>query len=99
MGRAINTDNRLGEHDIKFEELEARIKFLEDIFAEQSPNATRVHHVDLTDVENLRTEGVEVTPDETAGRRKIEDSPIGAGFTHKDTKAKKKRGKKETVSA
>ena len=83
MGRAINTDNRLGEHDIKFEELEARIKFLEDIFAEQSPNATRVHHVDLTDVENLRAEGIEVTPDKE--------------FTPPAGRRKTKKGKKETA--
>jgi hypothetical protein len=29
----------------------------------------------------------------------VKESPVGAGFAHKDTKAKKKRGKKETVSA
>lgn len=29
----------------------------------------------------------------------VKESPVGAGFAHKDTKAKKKRAKKETASA
>ena len=83
MGRAIKTENVLAEHGIEISELKARLKFLEDAFAEQAPNTTRVHHVDLTDVENLRAEGIEVTPDEE--------------FTPPAGRRKTKKGKKETA--
>ena len=55
MGRAIDTDNRL-------DKLENRIKLVEDALEEMIQ--TRVHHVDLTDEKNLRTEGIEIKPDE-----------------------------------
>ena len=60
MGRAIDQDNRLDDH-------EHRLKLVEDALEELVQNGTRVHHVDLTedlDVANIRAEGVEVEPDE-----------------------------------
>ena len=79
MGAKINMENRQ-------DDLERRLKLVEDALEELVQ--TRVHHIDLT-------EDIEVKPDEEftppTGRRKIEDSPIGAGFTHKDTKAKKSK--------
>jgi GDP-D-mannose dehydratase len=54
MGRAIDQDNRLEDH-------ERRIKLMEDALEEMIQ--TRVHHVDLTDMENVKAEGVEVKPD------------------------------------
>jgi hypothetical protein len=58
MGRAIDQDNRLDDH-------ERRLKLIEDALEELVQ--TRVHHVDLT-------ESVEIKPDEEftppAGRRK-----------------------------
>ena len=70
MGRAIDQDNRLDDH-------ERRIKLVEDALTEMIQ--TRVHHVDLHDEmdeheRSLRAEGVEVKPDEEftppAGKRK-----------------------------
>ena len=68
MGRAIDQDNRLDDH-------ERRIKLLEDAMEELIQ--TRVHHVDLTELNddtNIKAEGVEVEPDEEftppAGKRK-----------------------------
>ena len=65
MGRAIDQDNRLDDH-------ERRIKLMEDALEEMIQ--TRVHHVDLTDERNLRAEGLEIKPDEEftppAGKRK-----------------------------
>jgi|TARA_Y100000034_G_C6669745_1_gene293942 hypothetical protein len=55
MGRAINVDNKL-------EAIEHRLKLVEDALEEMIQ--TRVHHVDLTDIDNVKTEGVEVKPDE-----------------------------------
>ena len=59
MGRAINQDNRLDDH-------EKRIKLMEDALEEMIQ--TRVHHVnlveDVIDTENVRAEGVEIKPDE-----------------------------------
>jgi hypothetical protein len=55
MGRAIDQDNRLDDH-------ERRLKLVEDALEEMIQ--TRVHHVDLTDTNDVRTEGVEVEPDE-----------------------------------
>ena len=64
MGRAINTENSL-------QALEMRLKLLEDAFEERLQNETRVHHVDLTDIESTTIEGVEVEPDEApVGKRK-----------------------------
>ena len=54
MGRAIDQDNRLDDH-------ERRIKLMEDALEEMIQ--TRVHHVDLTDVAEE-----EFTP--PAGKRK-----------------------------
>ena len=52
--------------------LEQRIKLVEDALEEMIQ--TRVHHVDLTDNNNVMAEGVEVKPDEEflppAGKRK-----------------------------
>ena len=62
MGRAINNENRLDDH-------ERRIKLMEDALEEMIQ--TRVHHVDLTDDLNMRAEGIEVRQDEIpAGKRK-----------------------------
>ena len=56
MGRAIEMENMLGA-------LDRRLKLVEDALEELVQ--TRVHHVDLTDMgNNVKTEGVEVTPDE-----------------------------------
>ena len=73
MGRAIDQDNRLDDH-------ERRLKLVEDALEELVQ--TRVHHVDLhddldkheEDIRNVKAEGVEVKPDEEflppAGKRK-----------------------------
>ena len=73
MGRAIDQDNRLNDH-------ERRLKLVEDALEELVQ--TRVHHVDLhdaldkheSDIRNGVAEGVEVEPDEEftppAGKRK-----------------------------
>ena len=60
MGRAIDQDNRLDDH-------ERRIKLVEDALEELVQ--TRVHHVDLTDKmdkheEKIRKEYIELKPDE-----------------------------------
>ena len=55
MGRAIDMENSLRA-------LENRIKLVEDALEEMIQ--TRVHHVDLTDMDNTGTEGVEIKPDE-----------------------------------
>ena len=55
MGRAINNENRLDDH-------ERRIELIEDALEEMVQ--TRVHHVDLTDERNIAAEGVEIKPDE-----------------------------------
>ena len=57
MGRAINNENTLADH-------ERRIKLMEDALEEMIQ--TRVHHVDLTDIEVKPDE--EFTP--PAGKRK-----------------------------
>jgi|TARA_Y100000310_G_scaffold310653_1_gene356117 hypothetical protein len=65
MGRAIDHDKRLDDH-------ERRIKLMEDALEEMIQ--TRVHHVDLVDENNIRAEGIEVKPDEEftppVGKRK-----------------------------
>ena len=70
MGRAIDQDNRLDDH-------ERRIKLVEDALEELVQ--TRVHHVDLTDKmdkheEKIRKENIELKPDEEytmpVGKRK-----------------------------
>ena len=80
MGRAIEHDNRLDGHDIRFEKHETRIKLIEDALEELVQ--TKVHHVDLhdeldkheSDIRNVVAEGTEVKPDEEftppAGKRK-----------------------------
>ena len=69
MGRTIDQDNRLDDH-------ERRLKLVEDALEEMVQ--TRIHHVDLTDEKNFKTDGVEVEPDEVftapVGRRKIKKS-------------------------
>ena len=59
MGRAIDQDNRLDDH-------ERRLKLLEDALTEMIQ--TRVHHVDLTedlnDERSVVAEGVTIEPDE-----------------------------------
>ena len=55
MGRAIDHDNTLEDH-------ERRLKLLEDALEEMIQ--TRVHHVDLTDIDNTKVKGVEIEPDE-----------------------------------
>jgi GDP-D-mannose dehydratase len=65
MGRAIDMENRQ-------DALEHRLKLVEDALEEMIQ--TRVHHVDLTDINNVKAEGVEVKPDEEftppTGKRK-----------------------------
>ena len=69
MGRAIDHDNRLDDH-------ERRLKLVENALEEMIQ--TRVHHVDLTenldDTRNVKVEGIEISPDEEflppAGKRK-----------------------------
>ena len=73
MGRAIDQDNRLDDH-------ERRLKLVEDALEELVQ--TKVHHIDLhdeldkheEDIRNVKAEGVEVKPDEEftppAGKRK-----------------------------
>ncbi len=69
MGRAINQDNRLDDH-------ERRLKLLEDALTEMIQ--TEIHHVDLTedlnDKRNVVAEGVTIEPDEEftppVGKRK-----------------------------
>lgn len=69
MGRAIDHDNRLEDH-------ERRLKLVENALEEMIQ--TRVHHVDLTenldDTRNVKVEGIEISPDEEflppAGKRK-----------------------------
>ena len=57
MGRAIDQDNRLDDH-------ERRLKLVEDALEEMVQ--TRVHHVDLhSDTRNVKAEGVK-----PAGKRK-----------------------------
>ena len=61
MGRAIDQDNILEDH-------ERRLKLIEGALEEMIQ--TKVHHIDLHDEldkheESIRAEGVEVTPDET----------------------------------
>jgi hypothetical protein len=59
MGRAIDMENRQ-------DELDRRLKLVEDALEELVQ--TRIHHVDLTegitDIGNVKTEGIEVKPDE-----------------------------------
>jgi len=60
MGRAIDQDNRLDDH-------ERRLKLVEDALEELVQ--TRVHHIDLHDEldkheRDIRAEGAEVEPDE-----------------------------------
>ena len=76
MGRAIDQDNRLDDH-------ERRLKLIEGALEELVQ--TRVHHVDLHDEldeheRNIRIEGVEVEPEEkftppTSGKRKKVTKP------------------------
>ena len=76
MGRAIDQDNRLDDH-------ERRLKLIEGALEELVQ--TRVHHVDLHDEldeheRNVRIEGVEVEPEEkftppTSGKRKKATKP------------------------
>ena len=70
MGRAIDQDNRLDDHD-------RRLKLVEDALEELIQ--TRVHHVDLHgDAKNVVAEGTELKPDEEfaprVGKRKIKKS-------------------------
>ena len=59
MGRAIDMENRQ-------DELDRRLKLVEDALEELVQ--TRIHHVDLTegitDIGNVKAEGIEVKPDE-----------------------------------
>ena len=62
MGRAIDQDNRLDDH-------ERRLKLIEDALEEMVH--TRVHHVDLhSDTRNVMAEGVEEEFTPPAGKRK-----------------------------
>ena len=59
MGRAISMENKQND-------FERRLKLVEDALEELVQ--TRIHHVDLTegitDIGNVKTEGIEVKPDE-----------------------------------
>ena len=65
MGRAIDQDNRLDDH-------ERRLKLIEDALEEMIQ--TKVHHVDLTEDLNIEDHGVVLEPDEEftppVGKRK-----------------------------
>ena len=69
MGRAIDMENRIDDHD-------RRLKLVENALEEMIQ--TKVHHVDLvedlSDTRNVRAEGTQVDPDEEflppAGKRK-----------------------------
>ena len=65
MGARINMENRQ-------DDIERRLKLVEDALEEMIQ--TKVHHVDLTDINNVKAEGVEVGPDEEftppVGKRK-----------------------------
>ena len=73
MGRAINNENQLESQGRTLKSHDHRIKLLEDALEEMIQ--TRVHHVDLTDTNNVRVEGVEVEPSEKftppVGKRKV----------------------------
>ena len=66
----INKEKQVGakinmENDILI--LKREMKELQDVVAELSDaliNTTKTHKVDLTDINNIKAEGVEVTPDE-----------------------------------
>ena len=62
MGRAIDQDNRLDGHDSRLNDYERRLKLVEDALEEMVQ--TRVHHVDLHDIDKE-----EFTP--PVGKRKI----------------------------
>ena len=49
MGRAIDQDNRLDGHDSRLNDYERRLKLIEDALEELVQ--TRVHHVDLHDMD------------------------------------------------
>ena len=77
MGRAIDQDNRLDDH-------ERRLKLLEDALTEMIQ--TRVHHVDLVDdVVSPNVKGTVLEPDEEytapVGKRKktkkTKTAPVG----------------------
>ena len=80
MGRAIDQDNRLDDH-------ERRLKLLEDALTEMIQ--TRVHHVDLTedlnDERNIVAEGINIEPDEEY------TAPVGKRKSTPKTKTKPKR--------
>ena len=79
MGRAIDQDNRLDDHD-------RRLKLLEDALEEMIQ--TKVHHVDLNDEidkheKRIREENSVVEPD------KVFTPPVGTRKKTKTTKPRK----------
>ena len=50
MGRAIDQDNRLDGHDSRLNDYERRLKLVEDALEEMVQ--TRIHHVDLHDIDD-----------------------------------------------
>ena len=80
MGRAIDMENKIDNH-------EHRLKLVEDALEELVQ--TRVHHIDLTDEKTLRAEGIEVTPDEEF------TPPSGRHKTKKSKTVNKKETRKE----
>ena len=76
MGRAIDMEKSLYA-------LETRVKLVEDALTEMIQ--TRVHHVDLTDVNNVKAEGIEVKPIEV---KPDEEFLPPAGKRKKTTKTK-----------
>ena len=75
MGRAISMENRQ-------DELERRLRLVEDALEELAQNGTKIHHVDLhDDTRDVVVEGTELAPDEEftppVGRRKIKKAKKG----------------------
>ena len=69
MGRAINNENRLDDHERRIklmeDDHERRIKLMEDALEEMIQ--TRVHHVDLTEDRKLKSDEEYTVP---VGKRK-----------------------------
>ena len=72
MGRAITMENRQ-------DELDRRLKLVEDALEELVQNGTRVHHVDLhEDTRNVVAEGTKVEPEETKKSKKTKKETVSA---------------------
>ena len=71
MGRAIDMENRIDDH-------ERRLKLVEDALEELVQ--TRIHHIDLIDEKDLTIKGIEIASDEEftppSGKRKIKKNKM-----------------------